>query len=90
VESSESDLGPPAPGVVDRGRTLASKVEMQMAVLPRRRGRPPRRYSQEQVNEMLRLYFLEKLSMRQVANIMGVSHMSVYRMLNDPSLELLI
>ncbi|MEW6722194.1 MAG: helix-turn-helix domain-containing protein [Candidatus Micrarchaeota archaeon] len=55
-----------------------------------RRGRPRKVRNHEQVAEVLRLYFVEKMSMRQVADVIGVSHMSVYRMLSDPSIELLI
>jgi hypothetical protein len=57
---------------------------------PRRRGRPRKVHRQEQLTEVLRLYFVEKLSMRKVADVMGVSHMSVYRMLSDPNVELLL
>lgn len=61
------------------------------APLPmRRRGRPRRGFNEERLAEVLRLYFVEKLSMRQVADVVGVSHMSVYRMLSDPNVELLI
>jgi hypothetical protein len=59
-------------------------------VLPPRRGRPKRAYDRDRLTEVMRLYFLEKMSMRQVADVMGVSHMSVYRMLSDPAVELLI
>lgn len=55
-----------------------------------RRGRPKKLASREQLEKVVRLYFVEKLSMRKVANVLGVSHMSVYRMLSDPNLELLI
>lgn len=57
---------------------------------PAKRGRPRKVYNQEILGEVLRLYFVEKLSMRQVADLVGVSHMSVYRMLSDPNVELLI
>jgi hypothetical protein len=59
-------------------------------VAPPRRGRPRRAYDRERLAEVMRLYFLEKMSMRQVADVLGVSHMSVYRMLTDPAVELLI
>ncbi|MCI0503511.1 helix-turn-helix domain-containing protein [Candidatus Micrarchaeota archaeon] len=55
-----------------------------------RRGRPRKACSEERLAQVVRLYFLEKLSMRQVAEVIGVSHMSVYRMLSDPAVELLI
>lgn len=62
-----------------------------MASMPgRRRGRPKKEPSPDRLAEVLRLYFVEKLSMRQVADVVGVSHMSVYRMLSDPNVELLI
>jgi len=56
----------------------------------KRKGRPRAGVNEKRLTEVLRLYFLEKMSMRQVADIVGVSHMSVYRMLSDPNLELLI
>ena len=55
-----------------------------------KKGRPKKGMDEQKLSEVVRLYFLEKLSMRQVADIVGVSHMSVYRMLSDPNLELLI
>ncbi len=55
-----------------------------------RRGRPKKAHDQERLTEVVRLYFIEKMSMRQVADVIGVSHMSVYRMLSDPTVELLI
>ncbi len=42
------------------------------------------------VQEVLQMYFVERLSMRKIATILGVSHMSVYRMLSDPNVEILI
>lgn len=59
-------------------------------VVPARRGRPRKEHDRQRLDEVLRLYFIEKMSMRQVADVVGVSHMSVYRMLSDPSLEILI
>ncbi|MBU0532625.1 helix-turn-helix domain-containing protein [Candidatus Micrarchaeota archaeon] len=59
-------------------------------VAPRKRGRPRKVQENEQLTQVLRLYFVEKLSMRKVAEVMGVSHMSVYRMLSDPNVELLL
>ena len=55
-----------------------------------RRGRPRKSYDQSRLDQVLKLYFIEKMSMRQVADVVGVSHMSVYRILSDPSLEVLI
>lgn len=62
----------------------------EMASVPRKRGRPKKVVADEQIQEVMRLYFVEKLSMRKVADVMGVSHMSVYRMLSDPDIELLL
>jgi len=45
---------------------------------------------QEKLARMVQLYFVERLSMRKVAEVLGVSHMSVYRVLSDPNVELLI
>lgn len=59
-------------------------------VTPVRRGRPRKAYDQGRLDEVVRLYFVEKMSMRQVAEVVGVSHMSVYRILSDPTLEILI
>jgi len=58
--------------------------------VPRKRGRPRKIRGQEQLSEVVRLYFVEKLSMRKVAEVMGMSHMSVYRMLSDPNVEVLL
>lgn len=55
-----------------------------------KRGRPRKGQNETRLAEVLNLYFVEKLSMRKVADVLGVSHMSVYRMLSDPNLELLI
>ncbi|MBD3210362.1 helix-turn-helix domain-containing protein [Candidatus Micrarchaeota archaeon] len=65
-------------------------VDDAVEVMPRKRGRPRKVQKQEQLARVLQLYFVEKLSMRRVAEVMGVSHMSVYRMLSDPNLELLL
>ncbi|MDD5340603.1 MAG: helix-turn-helix domain-containing protein [Candidatus ainarchaeum sp.] len=70
-------------------RVVVEEEDMD-EVLPPRRGRPKRAYDRDRLTEVMRLYFLEKMSMRQVADVMGVSHMSVYRMLSDPAVELLI
>ncbi|MEW6749284.1 MAG: hypothetical protein AB1295_06275 [Candidatus Micrarchaeota archaeon] len=55
-----------------------------------RRGRPKKSVDKELLSEVLRMYFVEKLSMRKIADVVGMSHMSVYRMLSDPTVELLI
>lgn len=54
------------------------------------RGRPKKGVSQDKLEQVMRLYFLERMSMREVANVMGMSHMSVYRMLSDPNVEVLV
>lgn len=61
-----------------------------MGVVPTKRGRPRKGQNDTQLAKVLNLYFIEKMSMRKVADILGVSHMSVYRMLSDPNIELLI
>ena len=63
--------------------------DMEFVAAPRKRGRP-KKMDNEQLAKVVKLYFVEKLSMRKVAQIMGVSHMSVYRMLSDPNVELLL
>ena len=70
-------------------RITVGEGDMEL-VAPLKRGRPKKRYDRGQLAEVMRLYFVEKLSMRQVADMLGVSHMSIYRMLSDPALELLI
>lgn len=55
-----------------------------------RRGRPRKARSETTMQEVLYLYFVERLSMRKVAEVVGMSHMSVYRMLSDPNVELLL
>jgi hypothetical protein len=84
----------PAPDYRDDGLDRDDKPVMADSSYalagPSRRGRPKRVVCKERLTEVLRMYFLEKLSMRRIADIIGVSHMSVYRMLSDPNVELLI
>ena len=80
---------PEMPAEADRDEILVDKEDMELVPAPKR-GRPKKAYDQDLLNEVLRLYFVEKMSMRQVANLIGVSHMSIYRMLSDPTVELLI
>lgn len=80
----ERDEGPLPPDKV-----LVEEGDMELAV-PVRRGRPRKLADRQKLSEVLRLYFVEKLSMREVADLLGVSHMSVYRILSDPDVELLI
>jgi transposase-like protein len=85
----EEPAGPEFPGdrAERRDRIVADGYGEGYAV---RRGRPKKAPDGEMLAQVVRLYFLEKMSMRQVADVMGVSHMSVYRMLSDPAVELLI
>ncbi len=80
ADEPQVPVEPPEPGrVVDEG-VYASP----------RRGRPKKAYTEAKLQEVLQLYFVERLSMRKVAELMGMSHMSVYRMLSDPNVELLL
>ncbi|MFH1785186.1 MAG: hypothetical protein ABH842_02040 [Candidatus Micrarchaeota archaeon] len=78
--------GPNGPDPEDR----VTLDDRDMEVVATRRGRPRRGVNNAQLTKVLNLYFIEKLSMRKVADVLGMSHMSVYRMLSDPNLELLI
>lgn len=42
------------------------------------------------LNEIFRLYIFERLSIREIADLLGMSHMTVYRAMNDPSLRVMI
>ena len=46
--------------------------------------------NEQLLGEILRLYIYEKLSMRDIADMLSVSHMTVYRALNDSELEVRI
>ena len=83
------DQGPIGPAPDLRDGDLDGLESMDLS-LPLKKGRPKRAVCKERLADVIRMYFLEKLSMRQIADIIGVSHMSVYRMLSDPSVELLI
>lgn len=50
---------------------------------PPRRGRPKVGRDDECLRKVAELYFLERLSVRKVATVLGLSHMTVYRMLNE-------
>lgn len=41
-------------------------------------------------DRILKLYFYERMSLREIADVLGVSHMTVYRALNNPETEVLI
>jgi len=84
----EEPAGPEFPG--DRSEQRDSFVADGFVGLASKRGRPRKECDEERLAQVVRLYFIEKMSMRQVAEVIGVSHMSVYRMLSDPTVELLI
>ena len=93
----ELDLGVPevpvpVPGFPDmdaKGKVVVDEEDM-VFVGRSKRGRPRKLSDPETLNKAVTLYFVERLSMRKVADALGVSHMSVYRMLCDPELRLLI
>jgi DNA-directed RNA polymerase specialized sigma subunit len=78
--------GPDGPNLEDR----VTLDDNDMEVVATKRGRPRKSQNDAQLAKVLNLYFIEKMSMRKVADVLGVSHMSVYRMLSDPNIELLI
>jgi len=80
---------PEPPSFPGSGPDQRFVFEKKAEAAPVKRGRP-RKVSAEQADEALRLYFEERLSMRKVADILGVSHMSVYRMLSDPGVVVLV
>lgn len=84
----ELDAVAQAPDVLAQGELAEERP--RAPPVPRRRGRPRKVHRQEQLTRVMQLYFVEKLSMRKVADVLGVSHMSVYRMLSDPNVELLL
>jgi hypothetical protein len=61
-----------------------------MEFVAHKRGRPRKLQGTETLEKLVQMYFVERMSMREVADNLGVSHMSVYRMLCDPAIELLI
>ena len=77
----------PAGPVPDLGD---DRLEIAEPAFSARRGRPKKSANKELFGAVIRMYFIEKLSMRRIADVVGVSHMSVYRMLSDPNVELLI
>lgn len=82
---------PPEPDLrVEPDPVVVEEEDVEYVAAPSKRGRPKKLQTREQIAQVLKLYFVEKLSMRKVASVLGVSHMSVYRMLSDPNLELLI
>ena len=91
VDNMNEPPGPDAPEPDLRSDEDSVVVEEDdMEYVAARRGRPRKLQSKDQLAQVLKLYFVEKLSMRKVADVLGVSHMSIYRMLSDPNLELLI
>ena len=63
---------------------------MEVVAMPAKKGRPKKDYDPQMLQEIVRLYFVERFSMRKVADMMGISHMSVYRMLSDPNIEVIM
>jgi DNA-directed RNA polymerase specialized sigma subunit len=95
IKVVENGAAVPAPEFPDERLEHNDKVvvddeDVEFVAAPAKRGRPKKADNEKQLAEVLKLYFIEKMSMRQVADIVGVSHMSVYRMLSDPTVELLI
>ncbi len=74
----------------DSDEVVVEENDFEFVADSTRRGRPKKLQSKEQLTKVVRLYFIEKLSMREVAKVLGVSHMSIYRMLSDPNVELLM
>ncbi|MFH1393723.1 MAG: helix-turn-helix domain-containing protein [Candidatus Micrarchaeota archaeon] len=50
---------------------------------PPRRGRPRVGRDAQSLAKVVELYFCDRLSVRKVASMVGLSHMTVYRMLNE-------
>ena len=86
------DVPVPVPEFLDRESKSKVVVDEEDMVFVGRskRGRPKKLADPEVLRKAVNLYFVERLSMRKVADALGVSHMSVYRMLCDPELRLLI
>jgi len=84
------DNVPEGPEGPEPGEKVKVYEKDMVAVVPAKRGRPKKGSDNTQLTKVLNLYFIEKLSMRKVADVLGMSHMTVYRMLSDPNLELLI
>ena len=79
--------GPEAP---EPGEERVVVDDEDMEFVAHKRGRPRKLQGPEVLEKLVQMYFVERMSMREVADNLGVSHMSVYRMLNDPAIELLI
>jgi hypothetical protein len=80
---------PEFPGMESKGKVVVEDDDM-VFVGRSKRGRPKKLSTPDVLQKVVQLYFVERLSMRKVADSVGVSHMSVYRMLSDPELKLLI
>lgn len=67
-------------------------VPVPEPIVPMEPPSPSRTYKkkEEMIDQVLQLYFVRRYSMRKIASILGMSHMSVYRMLSDPNVEILI
>ncbi|MBI5046751.1 helix-turn-helix domain-containing protein [Candidatus Micrarchaeota archaeon] len=85
------NAGAPAPEAPEfpEDKIVVDDEDMEFVAAPRR-GRPRKEVNSEQLTKVLQLYFVEKMSMRKVADVVGVSHMSIYRMLSDPTVEVLL
>ncbi len=88
--SFEGPGGPegPEPGEIEE-KVVVDEEDMEF-VAHAKRGRPRKLQEPETLQKIVQMYFVERMSMREVADNLGVSHMSVYRMLSDPAIELLI
>ena len=79
------DLGPSL-----KDRVVVDDEDMVFVGKAVKRGRPKKMADHELLGKVVQLYFVERLSMRKVASTVGVSHMSVYRLLSTPGLKLLV
>ena len=92
IESGFPDFPVPGPEPelrADKERVFVDDGDM-VFVGRAKRGRPRKLSSPDVIQRVVQLYFVERLSMRKIADNLGVSHMSVYRMLSDPGLKLLL
>jgi len=80
---------PAVPEMEASDKVLVDEEDMVVVATPKR-GRPRKLQEPELVDRVVQLYFVERLSMRKIADSLGVSHMSVYRLLKDPNLKLLL
>ena len=57
---------------------------------PKRKGKGRPRKIDARLGEILTLLITEKLSIREIADLIGVSHMTVYRMLGRADVSMLM